>query len=234
MWNRNGGRGSGVGGQKGLTRLKRALRMGLWVVPLAVFVVACRQDMHNQPKYKPLRASNFFEDGQSSRPLVAGTVPRGYLRDDAHLYAGRMDGAQRPVSGKQPGVPPSGQTDSSDVDTFPFPITREILYRGRERFNITCSPCHGRLGNGEGMVVRRGFRQPPSFHIDRLREAPVGHFFDVMTNGFGAMPDYANQTTPQDRWAIVAYIRALQLSQHATLADVPPEERDQLIKEGKK
>jgi mono/diheme cytochrome c family protein len=173
-----------------------------------IVVSACRQDMHDQPKYVPLRESTFFGDARSARPLVEGTVARGHLRDDALLYTGRV--------GKE------------DATAFPFPIDARVLARGRERFDIFCSPCHGRTGQGDGMVVRRGYRRPPSYHQDRLREAPVGHFFDVITNGFGAMPDYASQIAAADRWAIVAYIRALQLSEHATLADVPAGERDRI------
>jgi len=173
-----------------------------------IVVSACRQDLHDQPKYVPLRESTFFGDGRSARPLVEGTVARGHLRDDALLYTGRV--------GKE------------DATAFPFPIDARVLARGRERFDIFCSPCHGRTGQGDGMVVRRGYRRPPSYHQDRLREAPVGHFFDVITNGFGAMPDYASQIAAADRWAIVAYIRALQLSEHATLADVPAGERDRM------
>ncbi len=174
---------------------------------------ACRQDMHNQPRYKPLGGSAFFEDGRASRPLVEGTVPRGYARTDEHLYRGKVNGRL--------------------VETFPFPITRQVLERGRERYDIFCAPCHGRDGYGEGMIVQRGFRQPPSFHTERLRRAPVGHFFDVITNGFGTMYSYASRIPPEDRWAIVAYIRALQLSQNATLQDVPPAERRRLIGGGK-
>jgi mono/diheme cytochrome c family protein len=122
-----------------------------------------------------------------------------------------------------------GQTD---INYFPIPVTPELVSRGQERFNIFCSPCHSYLGDGQGMIVKRGFRQPPSFHIDRLRQAPVGHFFDVITNGFGAMPDYAEQITPQDRWAIIAYIRALQLSQNATRADVPTDHAADLDNQG--
>ncbi len=170
--------------------------------------VGCRQDMAEQPRYDPLEASTFFADGQSARPLPPGTVARGYLREDTELYTGK--------SGKD------------FTNTFPFPVTRTVLERGQERYNIFCSPCHDRTGSGNGMIVRRGYTPPPSFHQDRLREAPVGYFFDVITNGFGAMPDYAAQIPPRDRWAIVAYIRALQLSQHATLEDVPAEERAKL------
>jgi mono/diheme cytochrome c family protein len=164
--------------------------------------------MHDQPKYIPLRQSTFFADQRSARPLVAGTVARGHLREDALLYTGKIDG--------------------QDADVFPFAIDDRVMARGQERFNIYCSPCHGRTGQGDGMVVRRGYRRPPSYHIDRLRAAPVGHFFDVMTNGFGAMPDYAAQVAPEDRWAIAAYIRALQLSEHAALADVPEGDRSKL------
>jgi mono/diheme cytochrome c family protein len=169
---------------------------------------ACRQDMHDQPKYIPLRPASFFPDDRSARPLVPGTVARGQLREDALLYTGKTNGA--------------------DATEFPFPVTDAVMARGQERFNIYCSPCHGRTGLGDGMVVRRGYRHPPSFYDDRLRAAPIGHFFDVMTNGFGAMPDYAAQIKVEDRWAIAAYLRALQLSGHATLADVPPAEREKL------
>lgn len=161
--------------------------------------------MHDQPKYKPLAATTFFDDGRAARPLVAGTVARGQLRNDEAFYQGRQ--------GAEP------------VTTFPFAVTKQILLRGRERYNIFCAPCHGQVGDGQGMVVQRGFRSPPSFHIDRLREAPAGHFFDAVTNGFGAMPSYASRISPEDRWAIVAYVRALQLSQHASPADVPADQR---------
>jgi mono/diheme cytochrome c family protein len=164
--------------------------------------------MHDQPKYIPLRESAFFSDTQSARPLVAGTVARGHLNDDPLLYTGKQGDA--------------------DATAFPFPVTEQVMARGQERFNIYCSPCHGRTGLGDGMVVRRGYRRPPSFADDRLQQAAVGHFFDVMTNGFGAMPDYAAQVPPPDRWAIAAYIRALQLSARATLADVPAGERSRL------
>jgi hypothetical protein len=173
-----------------------------------LFTAACRQDMHDQPKYKPLAGSAFFDDGRAARSPVEGTVARGQLRLDEHFYTGKVG--------------------DKLVDTLPFPVTRKILERGRERYNIFCAQCHDRVGRGEGMIVQRGFRRPPSFHDDRLRRAPAGHFFDVMTNGFGSMYPYASRITPEDRWAIVAYIRALQLSQNATLADVPPQERQRL------
>jgi mono/diheme cytochrome c family protein len=153
----------------------------------------CRQDMHDQPRYEPLEASRFFPDGQASRPLVDGTVAREQLNDDEHLYTGKVNG--------QPAT------------TFPFEIGHENLDRGQQRYDVFCAPCHDRVGNGTGMIVRRGYRQPQSFHTDRLRQAPPGHFFDVITNGFGAMPDYRAQLRPEERWEVVAYIRALQLSQ---------------------
>jgi hypothetical protein len=180
----------------------------LIVCAAALLAAGCRQDMHDQPKLQPLEASAFFDDGRASRPLLAGTVARGQLRDDDHLYLGKI--------GDKP------------VTTFPFPVTRAILERGQERYNIYCSPCHDRSGNGLGVIVQRGFRRPPSFHIDRLREAEAGYFYDVITNGFGAMPDYSLQVEPEDRWAIVAYLRVLQRSERGTLADVPPEERARL------
>lgn len=159
--------------------------------------------MHVQPKLNPLSRSDFYPDHRSARPLVEGTVARGELYEDSYFYTGRI--------GTNPG------------DVMPFPVTKEVLERGRERFNIYCAPCHSRLGDGNGFVPTRGFsRKPPSFHIARLEKAPVGYFFDVMTNGFGIMPDYASQIPTQDRWNIVAYIRALQLSQDATISDVPP------------
>ena len=168
-----------------------------------------RLDMYDQPKYKGLRASTFFADGKSARELVRGTVPRGFLYGDAHLYRGVVD-------------------DTLLARTFPMPVTETLMERGRERFEIFCTPCHDYLGTGRGMVVRRGFKQPPSFHQDRLRDAPVGYLFDVMTNGFGTMSGYASQVPVEDRWAIAAYIRALQYSQHAPLATLPAADRDTL------
>ena len=180
----------------------------LYVVFVILGVAGCRQDMHDQPKYTPLRESTFFTDARSARAPVEGTVARGLLRDDELLYSGKLNGV--------------------DAAVFPFRVDPAVMARGQERFNIYCSPCHGRTGQGDGMVVLRGYRRPPSFHQDRLRETPVGHFFDVITNGFGAMPDYAAQIKAADRWAIVAYIRALQLSEHATLADVPAADRSRI------
>jgi mono/diheme cytochrome c family protein len=167
--------------------------------------------MYDQPKYQPLEKSGFYADGRASRPLVEGTVARGTL-----------DAAAAPL-------PPGGAPSPADLaTTLPVPLTRELVSRGRERYEIFCTPCHDRTGSGEGMVVRRGYRPPPSMHTDRLRDAPIGHFYDVMTRGLGAMPDYAQQIPPSDRWAIAAYVRALQLSQRASLADLPPEDRARL------
>jgi len=178
------------------------------IVVLSATLAACRQDMHDAPSYDPLQQTDFFANGAASRMLVANTVARGQLREDEHLYTGRVNG--------QPAT------------EFPMPITAEVMARGQERFNVYCSPCHGRTGLGDGMIVQRGFRAPPSYHEERIRNAPVGYFFDVMTNGFGAMQDYSAQVTVTDRWAIAAYIRALQLSRHATVADVPPDRRGEL------
>jgi hypothetical protein len=163
---------------------------------------ACRLDMQVQPRQNPLSRSDFYTDQRSERPPVEGTVARGQLREDTYFYTGKI--------GNNPG------------DVMPFPVTKEILVRGRERFNIFCAPCHSRVGDGNGFVPSRGFaRKPPSFHIARLQKAPLGYFYDVITEGFGIMPDYASQIPPRDRWDIVAYVRALQLSQNATQADVP-------------
>lgn len=166
-----------------------------------LFLAACRQDMHDAPRYDPLEASRLFPDGASARPTVAGTVARGQLRPDAAFNTG-LDAGGAPVA------------------VIPLPVDRALLRRGRERFDIFCSPCHGRLGDGRGMIVRRGYKQPQSFHLERLRAAPVGYFFDVQSNGFGQMPSYAFLVPPEDRWAIAAYIRVLQLSQAARLADL--------------
>ncbi len=174
----------------------------------AIFTLGCRLDMHLQPKYKPDEPSTFFQDGRADRPEVPGTVARGHLRTDELLYTGRVNGKA--------------------LDQFPFSITPQVLARGRERYNIYCSPCHDYTGSGNGMIVQRGFPPPPSYHTERLRQAPAGHFFEVMTDGYGTMFSYAGRITPEDRWAIVAYIRALQLSQHATVNDVPAGERQKL------
>lgn len=170
---------------------------------LAVMGTAgCRLDMHVQPRYNPLAKSDFFSDQRAARPLVEGTVAHGDERADTYFYTGKI--------GNDPG------------EYMPFPVTKEVMERGRERFNVYCSPCHSRLGDGNGFVPTRGFsRKPPSYHIERLQKAPLGYFYDVMTNGFGIMLDYSAQVSPRDRWCIAAYIRALQLSENATMADVP-------------
>lgn len=177
-----------------------------------IFIPGCRLDMHIQPKYLPYDPSNFFDDGRSERQPVPGTVARGHLRLDELLYTGKENGVLS--------------------NRFPFPITHADLERGRERFNIYCTPCHDYTGSGHGMIVQRGFPSPPSYHIDRLRNAPAGQFFDVMTNGFGSMYSYASRVSPEDRWRITAYIRALQLAQHASVTDVPESERSQLAESG--
>ena len=164
-------------------------------------LAGCRQDMHNQPKYKPLRASTFFADGSSGRQTVEGTVARGTLKEDEGFFTGKVGTAL--------------------VAEWPMPVDQALVDRGQQRFNIYCTPCHDATGAGNGMVVQRGYRKPPSFHEERLRLAEPGYFVDVITNGFGVMPDYRVLVAPRDRWAIAAYIRALQLSQRATATDVP-------------
>jgi mono/diheme cytochrome c family protein len=185
------------------------IRVYSWPILFCV-MLGCRQDMHNQPRYKPLAGTDFFGDGRSARPVVEGTVARGHLRIDKARYTGKVGDA--------------------DVETFPFPITKADVLRGQERFNIYCAPCHSRIGDGNGMVVRRGFRQAASYHTAKMRSAPLGHFFDVITNGFGAMPSYASRVEPDDRWRIAAYIRALQLSEGASIDDVPADKRADLEK----
>jgi hypothetical protein len=175
--------------------------------------IGCSPDMRQQPRDNPLAQSEFFDDGRAARPPVSGTIARGQLRRQVSFFTGRANGEL--------------------VAEIPVQVTRELLERGRERFNIFCSPCHGMVGDGEGMVVQRGFQHPPSLHIDRLRQAPEGHFYVVMTHGFGAMASYASRVTPADRWAITAYIRALQLSQAAALEDVPEAERQKLLESEK-
>lgn len=182
-----------------------------FLIAAALLLCACRQDMQQQPRYDPLAPSAFFQDHRSARPLVEGTVARGHLRLDRGFYTGK-----------------TGPGDDTTVAQFPFPVTREVLDRGRQRYDIYCSPCHSRVGDGQGMIVQRGFLAPPSYHTDRLRQAPVGHFVDVITNGYGSMHSYASRVAPVDRWKITAYIRALQLSQSAALSDVPDGEQQQL------
>jgi mono/diheme cytochrome c family protein len=174
----------------------------------ALLVAGCRQDMHDQPKYKPLRRSEIFADKRSARPLVEGTIARGMLREDTVFY--------------------TGKDAHGFVAELPLKLTPELLERGQTEFKVFCSPCHGRTGRGDGMVVQRGYKRPPSYHVERLRQMPIGYFFDVMTIGFGAMPDYAAQIAPADRWAIAAYVRTLQLSQYAPVAAVAAGRRAEL------
>jgi mono/diheme cytochrome c family protein len=187
-----------------MTRLRRGAVLFL----LAAAVTACRQDMHDQPKDKPFRESTFFDDKRSARPFVSGTVARGALREDEVFFTGKVG--------------------RDFVTEIPVKVTAELLERGKTEFQVFCSPCHGRTGRGDGMVVQRGFKKPPSYHTDQLRQMPVGYFYDVITNGFGAMSDYAAQVPPEDRWAIAAYVRTLQYSQYAPVADVPAERRPDL------
>jgi mono/diheme cytochrome c family protein len=183
------------------TQGKRAKRIAAALSLASVVVLAgCRQDMQDQPKFFPQRGTTFYADGRSVRPQVANTVARGQLHDDSYFYTGMMNGQEGAA--------------------MPFPVTMEVLQRGQERYNIYCSACHSRVGNGAGMIVQRGYSKAGNFHTARLEAAPLGHFFNVMTNGYGSMPDYAAQLTPADRWAVVAYIKALQLSQDAKESDV--------------
>lgn len=176
---------------------------------LALLVLGgCRQDMHDQRRYEPYEASDFFGDGRSIRPLVDGTVARGHLNEDEGFHTGR-EGA-------------------NFVSDLPMEVDAAVLARGQERFNIYCSPCHDRVGHGRGMIVQRGYKQPQTFHSDRVRSLPAGYFVNAITNGFGVMPSYAQQVPPKDRWAIAAYIQALQFSQHASLDHVPAAERASL------
>src|SRR5487761_221837 len=193
---------------------RRASRAFSWAVLLCALISllvvdGCRLDMHIEPRYDPESPSSVFADGRSERPMVPGTVARGHLRTDELLYTGRINGKV--------------------ADVFPFPITKKDLERGQQRFNIYCTPCHDFTGSGEGMIVRRGFPAPPSYHDPKLVNSPVGHFFDVMTNGYGTMYSYAERVSVKDRWRIAAYIRALQLSQNATVSEVPPPERLKLL-----
>lgn len=178
------------------------------LLTLLGFLAGCHSDMRDQPRYDTFEASDFFGDGLSARPLIPGTVPRGALKENEALNTGREKGQL--------------------LAQIPLTIDRALLERGRQRFDIFCAVCHAPTGTGNGMVVQRGFRQPPSYHIDRLRQAPAGHFFDVISHGFGTMPSYAVQIEPQDRWAIVSYIRALQFSQNASLKDLPLDEQRRL------
>lgn len=201
-------RGTIAGGNTGAGSVLSCVRKLTFVSGIALLLAGCRLDMHVQPKYLPYNATKFFDDGRSERPVVPGTVARGQLRLDELLYTGKENGVV--------------------ADKFPFPVTRADLERGRQRYNIYCTPCHDYTGSGRGIIVQRGFLPPPSFHTGELRQSPAGHFFEVMTNGYGSMYSYASRVEPEDRWRIAAYIRVLQLSQNATLQDVPENERAKL------
>jgi mono/diheme cytochrome c family protein len=245
---------------KGRARVSRRAARRLTVfclLPFAFGLSGCRQDMQDQPKYEAYESSRSFKDGQASRPLVEGTVARGHLREDAYFYTGKngagstggtaTTSASTGGAGQQQqqgsgdlnirgnvggGVPGAQQqaTASSGPDIFPVPVTQQALERGRERFNIFCAVCHGQAGDGDGMIPRRGFQKPPSFHEDRLQEgqAGAGHFFDVITNGWGAMPSYSEVIPAEDRWKIIAYVRALQLSRRMNMNELPPEARSKV------
>ena len=178
------------------------------IISLAILAMACRQGMVKHADVKPLAAEDVFEDGSGARPIPANTVARGHLNEDEAFF--------------------TGMSGDKLVASIPVTVTREFLARGRERFEIYCAVCHGRTGAGDGMIVQRGFPRPPSYHEERLRTAPPGHFFDVITQGYGVMYSYAGRVEPRDRWAIVAYIRALQLSEHAARDDVPADQRAKL------
>jgi len=195
--------------RKGQSSLRQKFTFTFCLLAFSLIALSgCRQKMSNQPKYDPLEPSAFFQDGMSARPRIAGTVARGELSTNPFFDTGKVNGAI--------------------ADGYPMAITIDVINRGHQRYDIYCSECHGRTGDGNGMIPARGYRRPPSFHTATLRTATTGHFFDVMTNGFGAMPPYKSMVPPADRWAIVAYIRALQLSQHATMDDVPLTERAKL------
>jgi mono/diheme cytochrome c family protein len=188
----------------------RTLKVLGLALAAAVSASACRQDMHDAAKYEPLEKSAFFADGRASRDLVPRTIARGKLKEDTVLHTGR---------------------DANGLaETFPFPVTAGVLARGQERFNIYCSPCHSRTGDGNGMIAQRGFKRPPTFHDDRVRSMAPGYFVNVMTNGFATMPSYALQVSAEDRWAITAYIKALQLSRHAAVADLSADDRAKVEK----
>ena len=208
-----------------------SFRILLFAVCCLLFTSACRRDMQDQPKMKPFRSSPFFRDGLSTRAPIDGTVARGFLKTDTEFFTGKKAGRTGTSAQAPPGPQPAAAGTAApltgaaaypdDVELFPIPVTKETVARGKERYEIFCSACHGLTGNGDGMIVRRGFRRAASFNDDRLRQAPVGHFFDAISNGWGAMPSYAPQIPTQDRWAIIAYIRALQLSQQGQTKEAP-------------
>ena len=196
--------------EKKLREIFACLRGYILLIFLSLFAASCAQKMASQPSARPLAPSAFFPNEQSARQPVAGTIPSGWTRTNERVEA--------------------GENFDKNSNQLPFPLTKEVLERGRERFEINCAVCHGKIGDGDGMIVRRGFYPPPTYHSERLRNAPLGHFYDVMTGGFGAMGSYAAQVEPRDRWAIAAYIRALQVSRNATVEDVPPEKSGELEK----
>jgi mono/diheme cytochrome c family protein len=213
-------------------------RFALRLAPLVCFLLpACQQEMAMQPSGRPDEGSSFFSDEREARPIVAGTVARGHLRTDLHLFTGKRKREPEPwqlamsfITGGATGnvlggLAVAADADGNEVNEFPFPVTHDVLELGKQRYMIYCVVCHDPLGEGRGKIVERGYTQPPSYHIDRLRTVAVGHFFDVITNGYGSMPDYKQQIPPRDRWAIAAYIRALQLSQHFTAGDVTEDMR---------
>jgi mono/diheme cytochrome c family protein len=228
------------------------IKAGLLALSCLLLVVGCRQQMADQPHYKPLQADDFFDDGRASRPLEPDVVARGHLRDDLQLYSGKKPDAElalvvaqdvaRGASTPLARAAAAAAKNPKDFyyDTFPFEVTRDVLERGRQRYDIFCAVCHDRTGSGNGTVVQRGFTKPPNFHTDdsrglayqgmkvSLREVPAGYIFDVITNGYGAMPDYVQQIPASDRWAIVGYVRALQLSRHMPIDQLTPEERTML------
>lgn len=231
-------RGLSVDRNKMVAALLRAAGLVCLLLPLG-----CQQRMAMQPSYKPLDPSDFFQDGRSARPLVPGTVARGYLRTDVEFFLGRRNRGTpaaaaavvgnigNPLGAAAVQVAAEANRYADNVDTFPFPVTREVMQEGRNRYMIYCVVCHDPAGTGEGKIVERGYTEPPSYHIDRLRRAPVGHFFQVMTEGYGSMPDYRQQLTPRQRWAVAAYIRALQLSQHFPEHDLTPAMRSEWQKQ---
>jgi len=203
---------------------------------LLALLAGCQQKMAVQPSYRPDESSSFFADGRADRPLPAGTVARGHLRTDTHLFTGKLSQLTADASFSATIITTGNQSvlaalavaaadGATYVDTFPFPISRAVLTHGQSRYMIYCVVCHDSLGTSQGKIVERGYTPPPSYHIDRLREAPVGYFFDVITNGYGSMPDYKQQIPPRDRWAIVAYIRALQLSRHCPVDELTDDMR---------
>ncbi len=192
--------------------MKITTTLPIVVAGLAILFAGCnRQDMRDQSRYEPLEPSAFFKDGQASRPLIENTVARGHLRVDTHMFEGKIDGKV--------------------ADTLPMPMTQAVLDRGHQRYDIYCAPCHDAVGTGQGIVVQRGFPRPRSYHDAEMKDKPLGYYFEVISKGFGRMPDYAAQIKPADRWAIAAYIRALQLSQSAKFDDLPVADQE-LVKDG--